>query len=208
MRIVAVTLLAISLLISQPGRVLSEDILTVSKVVNCGVVELSNGEEVRLIGIKSQLERSDAPIGIDPETFVSYEENAKEVLIELLTDIPVKLVRDELYSNINYRDESGRLLAYVVPADREGQERFVSLWRRQFGRELEAQESDIAGSTGESIRLIPRRFAMREYVPVSANAFLILFGYSPLFEDIQFDKRDQFQRLEMMAKLNARGLWR
>lgn len=154
---------------------------TVKRVINGNTLELSDGEKVRLIGIDV------------PEVDTKETAQTKDFIKSLVEGKEVKLEFD-----VQERDKSGRLLAYVyVPVHS-----YSYIARDKDGNSPDFNPWDVADSFSDK----PKGMGV---LPELLNAYIIRNGYAtPMTIPPNVKYADLFQKLYQEARENKRGLWR
>jgi len=102
----------------------AEEALTVRKVVNGHIVELSDGREVRLIGVecpelRDQSRSWDVALehGIDVAHYGSFAGKSKDFLADLVRGRTVRTELDPVNELVQHHDPHMRFLAYLYVDD-------------------------------------------------------------------------------------------
>jgi len=175
-----------------PTYLQAESVHTVSRVIDGNTLELSNGEQVRLIGVdtpefkdQERNRRNAQRLGIDPEHYASYAQKAKDYL-RRIEGVAVKLEYDEINESIRHRDKYDRVLAYVYAyAFAKAREGFVP--DGVYERWSDDQ------SKGNIMHLM--------------NAKLVALGYGLTYSRFDFKYKERFLELEGEARDSKRGIW-
>ncbi|MFH1655394.1 MAG: thermonuclease family protein [Candidatus Omnitrophota bacterium] len=141
------------------------DNIKVTKVISGDTLELENGETVKLIGI------------VAPKADTEMAKEARDFIKELEVDANIKV---RLEFDVQKRDKSGRLLAYIYyEVDRE-----------------KMREVDYTQGLGDKFYFF-------------INATIIAAGYAkPIAEPPNTKYADLFEKLHQEAKENNRGMWK
>jgi endonuclease YncB( thermonuclease family) len=164
----------------------------VSHVIDGNTLELSNGEQVRFIGIDcaefkdhARNKRNAERLGIDLKHYASYAQKAKDYL-RRIEGAAVKLEHDEMNESARHRDKDDRLLAYVYAYA------FAKI-KDDFVPDGVSEKWSDDQSKGNVLHLM--------------NAKLAGSGYCTTDRRFDFKYKDKFLELEWEAKKAGRGIW-
>ena len=165
---------------------------TVSRVIDGDSLELSNGEQVRLIGVdcpefkdQERNSRNAERLGIDPAHYASFAQKAKDYL-RRIEGAAVKLEHDESNESTGHRDKYDRVLAYVYAYA------FAKV-RKGFVPDGVSEKWSDDQSKGNLLHLM--------------NAKLVGSGYGTVYRRFDFKHKDKFLELEQEAKESKKGMW-
>lgn len=188
----------------------AEETYTVSRVIEGDSVDLSNGEQVHLIGVDcpkfenhERNRRNSERLGVDPEHYESFAQKARDFTKRLIEHQKLRLEYDESNAEIGHRDKTGRTLAYIV-VRQDPKAPFIYEGETYMGKK---RYDDFFGD-GSGV-LVPwgRGEDYEEKFGFSLNGMLIRSGHCLVNNQFPFKHVDGFQELEEDAKKNKRGLW-
>lgn len=178
--------LALAIWLLLPQVAFSEEPLSVSRVLEGDILELSNGEKVALIGVDSpessnsfKLWRDARNTGQDTEEILAKGREAAAFTWKLVEGRPVRLEYD-----VARKDKYGRTLAYV----------FIRMGGSQ-AEDAALKEYEVTPMEGAT--------------SIFLNATLAKAGYARVVTSSPNGRyRDLFVKLEKEAMEQKRGLWR
>jgi endonuclease YncB( thermonuclease family) len=166
----------------------SENLFVVSKILDAETLQLENGAQVRMIGLRVPRTGDPKPKGTEEDRawenvrFVGKNSAAaRSFLIDRSKGKTVHLQYDPVYAGVKHRDPRGRILAYV--------------WLREL--ELSIEQNWLVADLARH----PYGF------PVLLNACMIRAGFARTDESVDFDYVREFRVLQGEALQDGRGIW-
>jgi len=161
--------------------------LRVTRVIDGDSYVLSNGLEIRLIGVDTpeyrdaiRNRRNAKRLGVMPGRYANYAQRAEDFALRVIRGKDVRLVLDDANEYNNHQDKYDRVLAYLyVPES-------------QISRKY---HHPIAKGTGK----------LKSYI--NYNAILIAEGQGFAYTRFPFKFSDEFRALQAEAKYSRRGYW-
>ncbi len=181
--------------------------LSVTEVLECDLLKLSDGSTVRLIGVdcpnsKDQVvnQKTAERVGIDPAKYSGYAQETKAFVNKLVAGQKIRLEYDEANNATQNKDEQGNVWVYLVIRQRPDGPYIYD--------EKEIPLDDFFGNGPGILVAVGAGPEVQEKFGYLLNGMIIRSGHGVVARKQNFKHKTAFlEEIEQEAKKAKRGVW-